>query len=437
MIRLCCLVASVLLLALLPACGENGTSEPPAATEAGAAAMTSNWPNFRGPHSSGISEEKGLPTRWSDTENLVWKTDLPGPGASSPVVWGDSVFVTCYTGYGVDQQNPGNQDDLRRHLIRVDRKSGKVLWDKEVKARLPEPDYTGFLALHGYASSTPATDGERVYVFYGKTGVFAYDFAGKELWQADVGDKDYYWGTGTSPLLYKDFVIVNAGVESDALIALNRKTGKEAWKATGLSGCWGSPVLVDVPGGKPEVVLSLPNVVRGFDPETGKELWKCDGIRENYLCPTVASSGGIVYAIGARAHNALAVKAGGTGDVTKTNLLWTKRVGSNVTSPSVHDDHLYWVDDGGTAYCLKARDGEQVYAERLKGGVYASVTIADGKVYVVSQRKGTFVLAVGPRFEQLAHNTLSDDSTFNGSPAVSQGQLFLRSDRCLYCIGKK
>jgi outer membrane protein assembly factor BamB len=192
-----------------------------------------------------------------------------------------------------------------------------------------------------------------------------------------------------------------------------------------------------VPGGKPELVLSFPNEVRGLDPDTGKELWKCEGIKEFYLCPTVASKDGLVYAIGARAHNALAVKAGGTGDVTKTNLLWTKRVGSNVTSPTVYEDHVYWVDDEGTAYCLKARDGEQVYRERLRGEVYASVTIADGKVYVVSKKDGTFVLAAGPKFERLAHNSLSDESTFNASPAVSQGQLFLRSDKCLYCIGKK
>ncbi|HEV3257830.1 MAG TPA: PQQ-binding-like beta-propeller repeat protein [Gemmataceae bacterium] len=400
-------------------------------------APAADWPNFRGPGSSGVSKEKNLPATWSDTENLVWKIDLPGPGSSSPVVWGDKVFVTCYTGYGVDRRNLGNQADLRRHLLCVDRNTGNVLWDKAVKARLPEQRYAGFMLNHGYASSTPATDGERVYVFYGKTGVFAYDFTGKELWKADVGDKLFFWGTGTSPMLYKDFVIVNADVESNALIALNKKTGKKEWKTPGLRGCWGSPVLVDVPDGKPELVLSFPNMVRGFDPDTGKELWKCDGIHDGYLCPTVVSRDGIVYTIGARARNTLAVKAGGTGDVTKTNLLWTKRVGSNVTSPAVYDDHLYWVSDDGMAYCLGAKDGEVAYQKRLTGRVYASVTIADGKVYVVSQKDGAFVLAVGPKFEQLAHNTLSDDSTFNGSPAVSQGHLFLRSDKCLYCIGKK
>jgi len=403
------------------------------AVPAGAA----DWPNFRGPHNSGISEEKGLLVKSGDTENLAWKTDLPGPGASSPVVWGDKVFVTCYTGYGLNQRDPGKQEDLRRHLICVDRKEGKVLWDKEVKAKLPEARYAGFLLNHGYASSTPATDGERVYVFHGKTGVFAYDFDGKELWQADVGSGTHEWGTGTSPLLYKDFVIVNAGVESGALVALNKNTGKEEWKTPGMRSCWGSPALVEVPDGKPEVVMSCPNTMRGFDPATGKEIWKCDGIRESYLCPTVVSRDGIVYTIGARAKNSLAVRAGGTGDVTKTNLLWTKNLGTNVTSPAVYGEHLYWVDDGGTAYCLKAKDGEQVYAERLGSAAYASVTVADDKIYAVTKKGGTFVLAAGPKFEKLARNTLSDDSTFNASPAVSQGQLFLRSDKCLYCVGKK
>jgi outer membrane protein assembly factor BamB len=400
-------------------------------------ASAANWPGFRGPGASGVSEEKGLPTKWSDSENLVWKTDLPGPGSSSAVIWGNKVFLTCYSGYGVDRKEIGEQEDLRLHIVCLDRKSGALQWDKSVKARQPEQPYKGFMYQHGYASSTPATDGERVYVFHGKTGVFAYDFTGKELWNADVGDKLFMWGTAASPLLYKDFVIVNAGVESGALIALNKNTGKEEWNTPGIKGCWGSPALVEVPGGKPEVVLSLPNTVRAFDPDTGKETWKFDGIKESYLCTTVVSKDGIVYAIGARSGECLAVKAGGSGDVTKTHVLWTQKGGANVPSPAILGDHLYWVNDGGLAFCLNAKDGEQIYKERLKGDCYASVTIADGKIYVQTKKSGVFVLAVGPKFKELAHNTLKDDSPFNASPAVSQGQLFLRSDKRLYCIGGK
>ena len=400
-------------------------------------ASAANWPGFRGQGSAGVSDEKGLPTKWSDSENVVWKTDLPGPGSSSPCIWGDRIFITCYSGYGINPNEPGEQENLRLHLVCVDRKNGKILWDKAVNARLPEQPYSGFMLQHGYASSTPATDGESVYVFHGKTGVFAYDFAGKELWNADVGDKLFMWGSGSSPLLYKDFVIVNAGVESGALIALNKKTGKEEWKTPGIKGCWGSPALVDVPGSKQEIVLSFPNTMRAFNPDSGKENWKCDGIRESYLCTTVVSKDGIVYAIGARAAASIAVKAGGNGDVTKTHVLWTKKGGANVPSPAIFDGHLYWVNDGGMAYCLNLKDGEQVYSERLKGGCYASVTIADGKIYVQTKKAGVFVLAAGPKFEQLAHNTLSDDGTFNASPAVSQGQIFLRSDKRIYCIGGK
>ena len=400
-------------------------------------AFAGDWSQFRGPGGLGVSDEKNLPATWSDTENLVWKLDLPGPGSSSPIVWGDRVFVTCYTGYGLDENNPGEQENLKRHLLCVDRKTGKTLWDKEVAAKLPEPEFSSFQALHGYASSTPATDGERVFVFYGKSGVLAYDFAGQELWRADVGDKDFYWGVGASPLLYKNFVIVNAAVESGSLVALDRQTGKEQWKTVGLRGCWGTPVLVDVPGGKPEIVLSQPNTVKGFDPDSGDELWKCDGIKESYLCPTIVAKDGVVYTIGARDATSLAVKAGGKGDVSATHFVWTKRGGSNVTSPAIFGEHLYWVSDQGVAFCLKADSGEQVYQQRLRGGVYSSVAIADGKIYVVSQKNGTYVLALGPKFEQLANNRLADESTFNASPAISQGQLFLRSDKRLYCIGKK
>jgi outer membrane protein assembly factor BamB len=397
-----------------------------------------DWPGFRGPNTAGISTEKGLPTRWSDTENLVWKTDMPGHGSSSPVVVGDKVFVTCYTGYAQDTRNPGNPANLVRHLLCVDRKTGTVLWNTPAKAKLPEQPFAGQINLHGYASSTPATDGERIYVFHGKSGVFAYDCDGKELWQTSVGERLNGWGSATSPLLYKELVIVNASVESNALVALDRKTGKEQWRAGGVGRSWGSPALVEVPGGKTELVMNTPNTVRGYDPDTGKELWTCDGIQDGYICTTVVSKDGIVYAIGAnRVKNAVAIKAGGAGNVTRTNLLWNKGVGGNVPSPILYDDHLYWVNDGGLAYCLRAKDGQQVYAERLRGGAYASATAADGKLYVPTQKNGTFVLALGPKFQQLAHNTLTDDSTFNGSPTVSQGQIFIRSDKRLYCIGSK
>jgi outer membrane protein assembly factor BamB len=405
--------------------------------------LAADWPSFRGPHSSGVSEEKGLPAQWSDTENLVWKTNLPGPGGSSPIVWADKVFVTCYSGYGLDRKQPGNQEDLSRHLVCVDRKNGNVLWDKAVKAKLPEQRFGGqYLPLHGYASNTPVTDGERIFVFHGKSGVFAYDFNGNQIWQASVGTGIDGWGSATSPVLYKDLVIVNASVESGSIVALKKKDGSEEWKADGVRRTWNSPVLVDVKDGKQELVIRATKSILGIDPATGRKLWHCDGVSDGYVCPTVVAKEGIVYSLGGRFQGMnVAVKAGGEGDVTSTNKLWSKNVGlGSISSPVLFGDLLYWVAEDGTVNCLNAKNGAKVYSERLKntGRVYASVTLADDKIYVVSREKGTYVLAAGPKFKQLALNTFdSDKSIFNGSLAVSGGQLFLRSDKCLYCIGKK
>jgi outer membrane protein assembly factor BamB len=396
-----------------------------------------DWRGFRGPEGQGIASDKNLPTTWDDMRIIAWKTKLPGPGASSPITLGDRVYVTCYSGYGTD--NGGKQADLTRHFLCLDRLSGEIKWTRKIPAKLPETPYGGFITQHGYAASTPATDGERVYVFFGKSGVFAFDLDGKQLWKASVGTRTHGWGSASSPVLYKGLVIINAGVESGAVVALNKKTGKPVWRYGGIQRSWSTPVLVELSGGKTELALSVPGKIVGIDPDNGKELWHCDGI-DDYICPSVVARDGIVYAIGGRQHKAVAVRAAGRGDVTKTHRLWEQFVGSNVSSPVLVGDYLYWVSDAGVAYCVKAATGEMIYGERLQGAgrVYASAVAADGKLYVVTRDKGTFVLAARPKFEVLAHNTFrSDESIFNGSPAVTGGQLFLRSDQYLYCIGKK
>jgi outer membrane protein assembly factor BamB len=407
-------------------------------------ALGADWPNFRGPKNSGLSDDKDLPVKWSETENLAWKTKLPGPGGSSPITAGKFVFLTCYTGYGIDDEDEGNQDQskLRRHLLCLDRKTGRILWDKDVKAKLPEPRFRGMgMPLHGYASSTPATDGKHVYVFYGKTGVFAYDFKGNQLWQKSVGDRTDMFGAGSSVALTKDLVIVNASLEESALVALKKKDGSPAWKVKGIGRSWTTPVLVDV-GGKQELVLNTVKSIMGFDPATGKELWSCAGIPGMYTISSVVAKDGVVYTMsaGRGGGKAMAIKAGGRGDVTKSHVLWTKNVGDNITSPVVYKGHLYWAGQNGMAFCLSAKDGAVVYKERLKDTppAYASATIADGKMYVVTRTKGTFVLAAKPKFEVVAHNTFKGDkSVFIASPAVSNGHLLLRSERFLYCLGKK
>jgi outer membrane protein assembly factor BamB len=351
-------------------------------------------------------------------------------------VVGKKIFLTCYSGYAVDRNEPGDIKDLKRHLLCLDRDRGKILWKREFEAEQPEERYGTYLNLHGYASSTPASDGKAVYVFFGKSGVYAYDLDGNKLWHTSVGKGKHGWGSATSPLLYKDLVIVNASVESGALVALDKKKGEEVWRAKGISSSWSTPVLVPVPKAKTELVVSGSKKILAFDPETGKELWHSDSF-DWYVCPTVVAHEGVVYAL--QNSTAVAVRAGGRGDVTESHTVWKKRLGSVVTSPVYYQGHLYWAT--GSAFCLRASDGTEVYRQRLKpnpDNIYASPLLADGKLYYVSRTKGTYVIEAGPKFKQLAHNTIeTDDSVFNGSPAVSNSQLLLRSDRYLYCIGKK
>jgi outer membrane protein assembly factor BamB len=418
------------ILSLLAACLLLGVCSVDAA----------DWLGFRGPQGLATAPDKNLPVTWGAKENIAWKTELPGPGGSSPIVVGNKIFLTCYTGYGTEGKKGGGGEmkALKRHLLCLDRGNGKILWNRDVAAAQPEHPFEGFTALHGYASSTPVSDGQRVYVFFGKSGVLAFDLDGKQLWQKSVGDKTHGWGSGTSPVLSKDRLIINASVESGRVVALSTKDGKELWSAKGIAQSWNTPLLVDVPGGQQEVVVSIKGQIRAFNPQTGAELWTCHGV-DDYVVPSLVAHDGVVYAIGGRSNAALAVKAGGKGEVKE---LWRISKGSNVTSPVYHEGHIYWAHEGrGMVYCVTADKGDVVFEERLQPNpdrIYASPIVADGKLYFVSREKGAFVLDAKPKFKLLAHNTISDDSSvFNGSPVVSNDQLLLRSNRCLYCIGKK
>ncbi|HZZ81852.1 MAG TPA: PQQ-binding-like beta-propeller repeat protein [Gemmataceae bacterium] len=398
-------------------------------------AHAADWLQFRGPN-FGIAPDKGLPITWSATSNLLWKTPLPGPGASSPIVVGNKVFLTCYSGYGLDKNEPGDQKNLKRHLVCVDRVKGAILWTRDVPADPPEPKYVSYQSLHGYASNTPVSDGKNVYVFFGKSGVFAYDLDGKQLWHKSVGTGTYYWGVGLSPILYKNLLIVNASTESNSLVALDKSNGKQVWKTEGINESWSTPAIVKLPGDKHELVVSGAMKILGYDPDTGKELWYAKSFNW-YVCPSVIAHDGVVYTL--QNSTAVAVKAGGRGDVTTSHTLWQKKFGATVTSMVYHEGHVYWADRG-RANCLNAKNGDTVYREDLKpggGDFYGSPLLADGKIYYTSRQNGVFVVAASPKFTQLAHNSLDDKSIFNDSPAVSDSQIFLRSDRFLYCIGKK
>ena len=393
-----------------------------------------DWMQFRGPGGLGTSAETGLPTTWSATENVVWRTKLPGPGTSCPIVVGKRIYLTSYSGYGLEP-GQGDMDKLMRHLLCIDRAKGTVLWTKEFKPELPESKYGPGRneSEHGYTSSTVASDGKHLYVFFGKSGVYCLDLDGKEVWHASVGTGTHGWGSSNSPVLHQNLVIVNASIESGSLVALDKTTGQEAWRVKNIRASWNTPVLVEAPSG-PELVLSESSAVIGFEPATGKELWRVTGFG-GYVCPSVVAHKDVVYVV---RGEALAIRAGGRGDVTKSHVLWREKYSSLVASPVYHDGRLYCA--AGAALCLDAATGKEIYRSRLSqgAGFYASPLVADDKVYCVSRFNGTFVLAAGPKFKELALNKFEDDkSRTNASPIVSDGCLLLRTDAYLYCLGKK
>jgi len=396
-----------------------------------------DWRFFRGPERMGVSQAADLPVQWNSQENLAWKVELPGPGASSPIVYDDQIYLTCYSGYLVPGQDQGSLDHLVRHVIALRRDDGSVIWNKTIKATLPEEEQ---IRDHGYAANTPAADSDQVYAFLGKTGVFAFDHQGNERWRADVGDRTNGWGTAASPLLYEDLVIINASVESESLIALDRSTGQQRWRVDGIRESWNTPLIVQSTSGRSELVVAKQGDVLAFDPRTGDQYWSCKTDIGWYMVPSVVADDGVIYCLGGRSGNAaLAIRAGGQGDVTATHRLWTSTKGSNVSSPVLFNGHLYWMhEQRGTAYCADAKTGDVVYENRLDRAdqVYASALLADGKVYYVARNGKTYVLAASPQFELLAVNDLSDKSTFDASPAVDGSRLLVRSNRFLYCIGK-
>jgi outer membrane protein assembly factor BamB len=392
------------------------------------------WTQFRGPGGSGISSATGLPTTWSKQENLVWKAPLPGPGTSSPIVVGEKIFLTCYSGY----RGSGDMSGLKRHLVCLNAQIGKVLWDKPMPAKLPEQD--SIREGHGYASSTLAADSERLYAFFGKTGVFAFDHNGKQLWKADVGSQVNGWGSAASPVLYRDLVIINASVESNALIALDRKSGQERWRAEGINESWATPILVPLAGGKVELVVPIFGKLLGFDPASGQALWNCATEIASYMAPSPVAHDGVVYCIGGRTNGSVAVRAGGRGNVTNSHRLWTSKKGGNVSSPVYHAGHLYWAHDNrGSVYCVVAKTGQVVYEQRVEGAeqFYAAGLLANGNLYYTTRDGRTAVVAAEPRYRLVAINDLSDRSMFNASPAVVGNRILLRSDQFLYCVGKK
>lgn len=392
------------------------------------AAGRDTWPAFRGPGGNGVCAETTLPLHWGPKDNIAWTAPLPGPGASSPVVWGDQVFVTCFTGKAAKE--------IVRHVFCFDRRTGEKRWQRDFPAPLPENDYSNQVSQHGLATSTPTTDGQRLYLFFGRGGVHALDMHGKSLWHADVGDTISVFGSGASPLLLGDMLIINACFESRHLMAFDKATGKVLWK-TDLDGmCWSTPVAVDV-NGKKEIVLNVGAGLYGFDAEKGTGLWSVD-IMATYNSATPVVRDGVVYVMnqGMGEKEFLAVRAGGRGDVTGSHVLWTQtKVGASYCSPLLSGDRLYCLS--GQAVALRASDGKILVKKSLDGlqNQYSSPILAGDKLLIFTRYNGAYVLAADS-LEELAHNELGDDSAFNASPALVGGQIFIRSNQRLYCIGK-
>lgn len=385
--------------------------------------------------------DTGVPTEWDANRNIKWKTPMPGAGSSSPIVLGNRIFLTAYSGYAQTPESPGDISGLTFHVLGIDRANGQIVWNTPGKPTRNANDYSGFMQQHGYASSTLATDGERLFAQFNNSGGFAFDLNGELLWQIDLGNGTHGFGSGASPVVHGDVVIFNASVESKALVAVNRVTGREVWRTTKeLNQSYTTPLIVSA-GGRNELVVSSRAGMTGFDPTSGQFLWEFHAGKNtnDYACVTPIANNGILYGTQNRQSALSAVRPGGRGDVSQSHRVWhnDSRFGSTVVSPVLYEGNLFWPKDGSFAI-YSATNGEIVEHGRGEWRrLYASPIVANGNLYVVSRFSGTYVAKATPGLEPVAHNVIEgDDSQFNASPVVHQGKLLLRSDRFLYCIGE-
>ena len=398
-----------------------------------------SWMRFRGPNGTGIAEGTGpLPTDWSNDSNLAWKTSVPR-GSSSPILVGDSVILTGYSGYGEQLDAPGERENLHLHILAISRHDGQPQWTLNIQPSLEEQEATPRVADHGYASPTPCSDGERIFAAFGPSGVICCSLDGKELWRTSIGTGVAGFGAAASPISYNDLVYINAAIESQSLIALHKKTGEIAWKVEDINKAWTTPTIVMPENGEPELVMHHKDFIRGYDPLTGTVLWTCRGIPD-YVVPGIVVAGDTLYCSGGRQNRTIAVKAGGRGDVTETHKLWEVTVGANVTTPLFHNGNLFWSHDKGLAQCIKAEDGSTLFRERYeqRDRVYASIVLGDGKLYAQLRNGACLVMAAEPDHKILAENYLGDgDEQFNATPAFDHDRIIFRSTKSLYCVGKQ
>ncbi|MBI5757419.1 MAG: PQQ-binding-like beta-propeller repeat protein [Planctomycetales bacterium] len=391
---------------------------------ASALAAEGDWPKWRGPSGDGHSTEKTAPVRWDDT-SIIWRTELPGDGQSSPVIWGDRIYLTTALESG-----------RQRVVLCVDRRSGNIVWQQTVWTGEPEASH----GMNGWASATCATDGERVVAFFGRGGLHCLDVEGKKLWSKDLGKFGGPWGTGASPLIVDDLVIQNCEAEDQASVtALNKRTGEVVWQTprdVPQRGGWSSPVLI-ASGTRREVVLNGFNGVTSYDPASGKKLWFCKSFAGRGE-PTATFGHGLVLMVNGLSGDIYAVRPGGEGDVTETQMAWhtPRKAGRDQPSPIVVGDVMIVVSMDGIGCAYDVVSGRELWKERLGGRFTSSPIAANGLLYIQSDSGETIVIKPGSQLSIVSRNALptAPSEIFRASLALSRGQMFSRSNKALYCL---
>jgi outer membrane protein assembly factor BamB len=388
-------------------------------------ARAEDWPQWRGPRLDGTSTETNVPTHWSATENIRWKTPIPGKGHSSPIVWGDRVFVTTCL-----------EAQQKRMLLCIDRVSGKVLWQNEVLKALLEHKNK----LNSYASATPATDGKYVWVAFfqiPKIELACYDFDGREIWRRSPGEFHSVHGFCSSPVLYQDLVILNCDQDSQAacIAAFDKNTGEEKWRTArpNQTRSYCTPIIRDV-AGREQLILSGSKCVASYDPETGKQFWIMDGPAEQFVASPVVTDGLVFITGGFPTYHLVVINPDGEGNITDSKVVWHEHgsVASYVPSPIAAGDWFFVCSDGGLASCWEAKTGKELWKHRLGQHHSASPVSAGGNLYFPADNGDTYVFKAGPKFELVSQNPLGEE--VRASPAVSHNQLFIRGVQNLYCI---